>query len=568
MPSTGQLLDQLNEARLDFSRAGGARVERLLVALYRARFTDAESLVRFHEILLFLSAYPQSPGVLRRVEQLLSSFSRRVRELAASNADMETFDFMEYSGIAGTVITGTFSYDVARWLVERFPRSVSIDWQDYEHEDRLGQTLAMFLPLLDEEGLVEANIPFRQWLAAAVGRRQGEELSWLLSRIDEIEGTEKEKAALYDGLGLFLRWELVDSRATRTHSLRRVRKVFYHDRPLIRRNEVSLADEINATPLSLKKLSRAEGLKAMDMLREAVTVRYRELYGITHGDPRRVVHARPGRGVEIFLWGLPPERRLPLRAYLAGFTLKNGVPINYIEGISLFERMELGFNMFYTYRDGESAWVYAQVLRLLHQVSGVTAVSVDPYQIGFNNEEAIESGAFWFYRKLGFRPTWPELERLTTAEEKSMARIKGRRSSARTLRRLSEGNIVYELPGSPSGYWDKFRIRNLGLAVNRRMAREFKSDPARMARDAESLVRRALNINLDDLTEQERRAFHDWALVLALVPDLGRWTDDEKRAIERTVRAKAGADEMLYLRLLQRHARLRDAVRKLGSRKQ
>ena len=149
-----------------------------------------------------------------------------------------------------------------------------------------------------------------------------------------------------------------------------------------------------------------------------------------------------------------------------------------------------------------------------------------------------------------------------------MARIKGRRSSARTLRRLSEGNIVYELPGSPSGYWDKFRIRNLGLAVNRRMAREFKSDPARMSHDAEKRAAHALNINLDDLTEQERRAFHDWALVLALVPDLGRWTDDEKQAIERTVRAKAGADEMLYLRLLQRHARLRDAVRKLGSRKQ
>ena len=41
------------------------------------------------------------------------------------------------------------------------------------------------------------------------------------------------------------------------------------------------------------------------MAREASTIRYRELYGFTHGDPKHVYRAEVGRGVELFLMGLP-----------------------------------------------------------------------------------------------------------------------------------------------------------------------------------------------------------------------------------------------------------------------
>ena len=97
-----------------------------------------------------------------------------------------------------------------------------------------------------------------------------------------------------------------------------------------------------------------------------------------------------------YFWGLPPEKRLPLRAYLAGFTVKNGVPINYVECISLFGWTEIGFNTFPAYRDGETAWIYAQTLRLLRQLQGTNAISVYPYQIGDGNEEAIGSGRSGF----------------------------------------------------------------------------------------------------------------------------------------------------------------------------
>jgi hypothetical protein len=109
------------------------------------------------------------------------------------------------------------------------------------------------------------------------------------------------------------------------------------------------------------------------MVCETTAARYREFYTFTYADPTSVVAARPGRGVELFLIGIRPDRRLPLRAAYGGFVVKNGVPIGYIEGLAFFERLEIGFNMYYTFREGESAWIYARMLELHHAALGVTS---------------------------------------------------------------------------------------------------------------------------------------------------------------------------------------------------
>jgi hypothetical protein len=55
------------------------------------------------------------------------------------------------------------------------------------------------------------------------------------------------------------------------------------------------------------------------------------------------------------------------------------------------------------------------------------------------------------------------------------------------------------------------------------------------------------------------------ALVLSLIPDLARWTEEEKTAAAKILRAKQSASEAHYLRLMQRHPRLRAAFLALGS---
>jgi hypothetical protein len=563
MPSLEHFLSQLEESKRTFGAAKGERTERLLAQLARRHFRDVDSLIRFHEALLFVRSHPQSPAAYRAAGHLLSTFANRVEELRASGIDITPLDYIENSGIAGTTISGTFSYDIVRFLIDRYPASVDADWDASLKPERLGSTLPRFLPLLYEDSLVEANIPYLTWLHTAKGSN-GRDLEWLVRRFAQLNLSGKQKAELFDSLEIRVVWDIGNGRASRTLNNRRARKVFCHTEPLIRRSEVSLDKEFESPPLELQKLSRADGLAMQDMLRDATTVRYRELYGITHGDPESVVRVEVGRGVEIFLWGLPPERRLPLRAYHAGFTLKNGVPINYIEGITICERMEIGFNTFYTYREGESAWVYSKVLKLLHQIVGVKCISIDPYQLGFNNDEAIESGAFWFYRKLGFRPVRPDLARLMGVEEKKLAADPKHRTSARVLRRLSEGSVVYEAPGSSRGDWDRFVVRNVGLSVQRAMGTKFEGDAEKLRSVSTRKVARFLDLKLERLNRLERRGFDDLALVLALIEDLAQWTQFEKEKVIQIIRAKMSKDESRYARLLQSHPRLRAAIIRIG----
>jgi len=242
------------------------------------------------------------------------------------------------------------------------------------------------------------------------------------------------------------------------------------------------------------------------------------------------------------------------------------VPVAYFEGLSLFERMESGFNLYYTFREGETAWLYARILRLMRQLLGVIVISIDPYQVGHENEEGIESGAFWFYRKLGFRPVKPELLKLTLAEEKKMATDPGHRTSARTLRKLASGHMLFEMPGKESREWDRFEVRNIGLAVQRRMASEFGGDPDKLLRYTSQFAEAKLGVSrLRD--ENQLKLFNDLAIALATATDVRHWSEDEIKSVARIFLAKSGAGEAQYLKQMQKHALLRASLIKLGCRR-
>lgn len=521
MRSETLLLDQLDKLKTSFGSQDAKRVQSLLERLARKRIQDPEALIRLHELLLFVRAYPHNATVARLAEEQLRAFADRVLKLGERDVELSSLEHPSVSGIAGTPVTDTFSFYIVRWLVERHSLQLAIYWEWFENENRLAETWPRFMPLLEEDANVEANVPYRKWLAAARGRQS--EISWLIERFDELAKPDKEKAELYDSQQIYVQWT-PRFRSTRTGLRAPTRSMFYHREPFIQRRDVNLRDELNAPPPAFTKLSRQEGERALDLALEASTIRYRELYGFTHGDVAHVYQTDLGRGVQLHLFGLPPEKRLPLRASHATMIYKNGVPIGYFEGLSLFERMEGGFNLYYTFRDGETAWLYARILNVMRHFAGVTAFSIEPYQIGYENEEGIESGAFWFYRKLGFRSTEQEAMRLTEKEEQKIATRKGYRTSARTLRKLAESPMIFELDQKRVGDWDRFQVRKIGL---RMQGRRFES--------VASLIRSA------------------------------SWTGDERRMVERIVRAKGAAEEITYLKLMQRHERLRAEIIELGS---
>jgi hypothetical protein len=452
-------INRLEEWKRRFDPAGAGELESLLTSLASEKFAAAHDLIRLHETLLFLRAYPVSERVARLADEILFAFAERV----PADADLDAFEEPEASGIAGTSLTAVFTYEVAQRLAALEPRHVDIGWDRYDEQDRLGPVVRKFLPMLNEDWPVEAHVPFAQWMAAAHPRGQSD-LQWLLQRVTGAE--------MYDSMQVPLTWRMASSRYSRSRLRLPVRQLYCHREPLLRRADVSLEREMAGPPLPIKRLARPQARRLLDAIVATSAMRYRELYGFSHPDEGAVYHAAAGRGVDIYFFGVRPAWRLPLRAYHAGMFFKNGVPAGYVELLSVFERAEVGFNLYYTFREGESAWLYARLLHLFHQVLGVTCFSVDPYQIGHENSEAVDSGAFWFYRKLGFRPTTPEVARLVEREEGRMRKTPGYRSSIRTLEKLADGHLLYEMPGTETGDWDGFRIRTLAQRLERGGAAE------------------------------------------------------------------------------------------------
>ncbi len=551
--------------------ADSAAVLELLASLDGVDMPDGERLARFHDALLFLCAYPATPRILKRAESILKRFGRRVAILARTGG-FDPLLHPEISGIAGTTVELVFSYDLVRWLAIHFPRQVDIDWEEQPNPERLATVLPLLVPLLEEEASVDANVPYLTWLGAAGALAKDGGLAWLIRHLEKLPLPAHHRAALYDSLGLWIRWRLGNSAATRTSMRRPPRTIFYQQTAPLARREVSIARELAGEPLRVARLSPREGKVVLDMARAALATRYRELYCFTYGDPATILSADCGRGLEILLVGIAAERRLPLRAGFAPLILRNGVPIGYGDAFGICERMEVSLNIFYAFRDGESAFCLARLLKLYHQLFGSTSFSIDPYQIGMENDEAIESGAFWFYRKLGFRCTDPSIERMARREEERMAKKPGHRTSARMLQRMARGSLLWEQPnatGTSAGFqggseWDRFHIRNIGLAVQKLFAHNGQSAPE-LNESTLTHIAAALRIDERSLPALERHALARLAPVLAAIPDLRRWSAEERDGVREIIRAKTRRREQVYLRLLGRHHRLRRALIELGS---
>ncbi len=564
MRSTEQLLDTLDAGKRNFELPP-AKIIATLSDLEKSRIDNAVDLIRLHEALLFMRAYQRGPRLTRQVERMLKKFGRRVDELIEAGADVSPLDDPEVSGIANGSVTSNFSYAIVRWLVAKFPAQISIDWDWFEEEERFGAATHRFMPLLEDDAMVEAHVPYREWVRAAKGRQR--ELTWLIGRFERLTLPEKAKANLYDSLKLHVTWRY-GNRSSRTGLRLASAKPFVHNSALIARRDISLPHELLSAPIPIERISRTQGERIIDLARETSAVRYRELHGFTFGDVRRVLKADFGRGTIVYVMGVPPENRLPLRAYHAAMMFKNGVPVGYFEGLSICERMESGFNLYYTFREGETAWLYARILRLMRQLLGVTVFSIDPYQVGHENEEGIESGAFWFYRKLGFRPVKPELLNLTEREEARVAGSSDYRTSANTLRKLAAGHMLFELSRQKGArLWDNFEVRNIGLVVQQRMADNYQGDSEAMRNAAVETVSRALRIKTRAWNDSERVALDNLSLVLIAANEPNDWSTQQKELAVRIIRAKAGRDEALYLKLMQKHAAFRDVLMRLGCRK-
>lgn len=532
------LADRLDAVKNTFGPRAVRIKARQLEQLARARMRDVENLVRAHEFCCYLQAYPDSPQVLRRTEGVLAAFAGR-RDLTRYRNDLEN------SGIAGTELACSFSYHAARSLCRRHGPSLGINWAVVDAVGAFPAVMARLVPYLKEE-MVYPEPRYRGWVEAARGRRGAGDLIWLIERAEAVSKEDPAFAGLLAGLEIPIRWRLGDRPGSRTRAKLSVSRVYYQRGPL--RERVDLLREVHRPGMRIRPAGPSGG-RLLETARAAVSVRMRELDALNDADPDTVLIAEAGRGLQVVLIGARRERRLPLRALYAYLLLKNGVPVGYGDALLLFDAAEVAYNIFETFRQGESSWVYAQVLRMFRQHFGTRYILVHRYQIGDGNAEAIESGAFWFYFKLGFRPTDPARTRLADHEQRRVGARPAYRSSAVTLRRLAAGDLRLALVPGVERDFAGFDVMRMGLHVQRVPARHAE---AAMGRLGIALGPRAPAV------------LREWARLLAALPDFERWSRAQTRGLQAIMRAKLGPDEATYIRRMSRHAHLRDAILRLG----
>jgi hypothetical protein len=157
-----------------------------------------------------------------------------------------------------------------------------------------------------------------------------------------------------------------------------------------------------------------------------------------------------------------------------------------------------------------------------------------------------------------FRSTSRSIQKLTELEEAKIASRKNYRTSAATLRRLARAPMIFELDKKTTGIWDRFQLRNIGFAAQRLMAREFGGDANRIRSKASASIGEMLDL-------EKTQGIEDLAIALMLIGDLKTWNEADKDLLKQIIEAKTIGTEARYLRLMQKHTRLREALILIGN---
>lgn len=548
----------LRSLRNEFGRGAAAARKRALRLRAAAPPGRPAELRAYHDLLLFMAAHPDDPETARLVEPEL----RRVAAAAAVLAGKPRAGAaLRNSGIAGTVVEASFSIDLLEWLLES-GCEVEIAWENGSAGTALDEVLPLIAARVEGDGLLCDAISTQRWIELASGGGGGRSLAWLLGQLRRLPGAPEALDRLFEGLDLHVRWSL-DEAHSATLCRFPSRPVAFQRGSL--RRAVSLPDLLRRPLPPPRRLSDAQRLSLLGAARTALAVRQRETDPLTWANPQEIELFCLERGVDVALFGMCPQRRLPVESYFGYMVARNRVPAAYGGGWVFFDRAEIGTNVFDALRGGESAYLFGQVLRVYHHHYRVRRFLVDPYQVGRDNPEAIRSGAFWFYYRMGFRPLDHDAAALARSEWSRIRGTRSYRTPPAMLRRLARSRVALDCPGAPPRN-EVADLVELGLAVTAQIGRRFGGDRRRAGRWAAARVARALRpLRSRRWPPQERAAFGRLALLVAMIPDLARWTRASKRALVGVMRAKGGVRERDHALRLQRHGPLREALAALAA---
>ncbi len=550
MASLRAKLKRLDSLRETFGVPAAREKLQLLANLEHKSLGRAADVERLHEALCFSRAWPDNPELLATVNRMLRNFSAR--------ADLNRFvGALENSGIAGTDIRFPFYRVTTQWLAERCGDSLHIDWKQFEAVDRLSRTLES-LALFSERGALQQYLyDAPDWIDRMRASDENDAV-FLVRRFTALGGAEALRDSVYDELDIPFHLSSSATTPTRTQEYLRPKAVQYQRRN-IKRNTLDLRQAADRR-IRFENVSRRRAMHLADLAKSAMVARSRDLdaFAYASADDVMLVHCR--HGIQIALIGMLPEKRYLLECEYGYLMLRNGVVVGYGTGTGLFGSCQIAFNLFPTFRGAETTELYACVLATFHRLFNADTFSVDSYQIGADNEEAIDSGAWWFYARMGFRPRDSGATRLANAELRK-AQEKGYRSSKRTLRQLANYPLYFSLARKRQDVLPMVCTDSFSLGVLDYVSKRFGSQREEGARRCSQELADALGVDsIADWPADEQLMWHRMSPVIASIADVAEWTKADRDALVDVIRAKGGVHEKDYVTLFDAHKRLRRAV--------
>lgn len=539
----GRLLLRLEATRFDYGGGASARKLALLDQLRRVELRNQDQVLRLHEHLCFLHANPDDQEVRTAAARLLTSFGAR-SDLRSQR------DRLADSGIVGTDIYYRFFWPTARWLTARWPGQLVIDWDEVDDQEPLAAALPLLVTPVEAIWLRTLKPSPRDALARLAG--SGTDAAFFVKAVEGLPGDDFTRERFYDSISLPLILKASSTTPSRTRASIPVPKTYFRtEAPKKARPE--LWNEIERPPRSTRFVSRKEGSALIDLAREAMVTRGRDLDTFAYGDPGDVRLIDDGDGLAWAMIGLVPERRPLLRTAYGYLTFRNGVPIGYVQSDALWRCVDLAFNMFTTFRGREAAVVLGRTMAMLSHTFEASSFTLEPYQLGDGNEEGIDSGAWWFYYRLGFRPRNRAIRALVSSELKRMERNPSHRSSRVTLAKLAKDYLYLDRPSDQAPHWP--RLAALGSEIAGRHQSNYPTGLGSLDRIARPMLESAIPAELD--------AWASWTPVLRQMPGIDHWTQSEKTELIEVVLAKGRGRDSDYLRLFNRHPKLGSALARL-----
>ncbi len=431
----------------------------LLELLSKRKIVCNSILNEYVNALLFICAFPNN----KKLKLIAESELKRITTTLKSAQSKSKVQYVN-SGLPFTEYLGCFSHTFVSLLSTHPGCEVQLSSIENTKFD-LNDILYLTLPPMERSITTSGYSNFDLMDALLVNEKK--RLPFMLNELNRVKNQTFVKDFLYDGLEIYVK--LIPRKKEFSKIYNRIAKqeVYYHSEIIKKFDHIELLNR----NVAANTLNQKEKNDLLFVINNAMAVTARETDTVTYMDENSLQFYELERGLSVAIYGMISERQLPLESYV-GYTLfKNEFPVAYGGAWVFGERADFGINIFDAFRGGESGYMFCQLLRVFRQVFQINYFLVEAFQYGLDNPEGIDSAAFWFYYRYGFKPLNKEINMIANSEYKKISASKKYRTSKRILLKFTESNIALNL-----GKKIPVSIGDITTKVRQMIQREYKGD--------------------------------------------------------------------------------------------